>query len=270
LQQHHNSKEHPGNEKHQQGLSLFTIGHSKRSIDEFLSMLKAHGIEQLVDVRRFPGSRRVPQFNRDSLAESLRAQGLAYAHLPNLGGMREPRSDSPNIAWRNAAFRGYADHMATQEFRSGVEKLMELARAKRTAIMCAEAVPWRCHRSLLSDALIARGVEVEDIMSEYTRSKHELTPFAKISENEITYPSQPNAAIRRRPVTSKRAGSSVGEVRNSEGRRATKNRKQSQKISPAPAQQTLPGFRENSDQLKTDCDSSGLRVVELFHPIAPF
>jgi hypothetical protein len=241
-------REHHSGEKDPQRLNLFTIGHSKRSIEEFASILKAHDIEQVVDVRRFPGSRRVPQFNRDSLEQSLRAQGLTYAHLPSLGGMRKPTADSPNAAWRNAAFRGYADHMATEEFRSGLAKLTELARAKRTAIMCAEAVPWRCHRSLLSDALIAGGVEVEDIMSEKTRSKHELTPFAEISGNQITYRAKPTATMRRRSSTSKRASDSVGPARNNAKRRSTKRHKQSRKSSPGSAQQTLPGFREKSEQ----------------------
>jgi hypothetical protein len=257
LQQHHNHskehrsnhrREHPTNEKYPQGLRLFTIGHSTRSIDEFISILRAHDIEQVVDVRRFPGSRRVPQFNRDSLAESLHAQGIEYAHLPSAGGMRKPRLDSPNVAWRNASFRGYADHMATDEFRSSLENLIELARTKRTAIMCAEAVPWRCHRSLLSDALIVRGVEVEDIMSENTRSKHDLTPFAKVSGNEITYPAEPGAPMRTRFATSKRPSDSVGSVRNSLKHRATKRRKQSQKKSRESAQQTLAGLYEKSEQ----------------------
>jgi hypothetical protein len=245
LQQEPNHrKEHPADAKRPDSLTLLTIGHSKRSLDEFVSMLRAHGIEQVVDVRRFPGSRRVPQFNRDSLAESLRTQGFAYAHLPSVGGMRKPSPDSRNGAWRNAAFRGYADYMATEEFRSGLGKLMELARAKRTAIMCAEAVPWRCHRSLISDALIARGFEVEDILSEKARSKHELTPFAKISGHDITYPLKPGA-MRRLSVTSKLPlGSSNRQHDSKVKRRVANRRKQSKKVSPGSSQQNIPWVDE--------------------------
>lgn len=226
MQQEPNHRnEHPADAKRPDSLNLLTIGHSKRSLDEFVSMLRAHGIEQVVDVRRFPGSRRVPQFNRDSLAESLRTQGFAYAHLPSLGGMRKPSPDSRNVAWRNAAFRGYADYVATEEFRSGLGKLMELARAKRTAIMCAEAVPWRCHRSLISDALIARGVEVEDILSEKARSKHELTPFAKVSGGEITYPAKSTAARGRGSATSRRPIGSLRQASTKGKRRSAKHRK---------------------------------------------
>jgi uncharacterized protein (DUF488 family) len=228
---------------------LFTIGHSKRSIDEFISMLRAHNIEQVVDVRRFPGSRRVPQFNRDSLAESLCVQGIAYTHVPSVGGMRQPKPDSRNVGWRNAAFRGYADHMDTEEFRSGLARLMELARAKRTAIMCAEAVPWRCHRSLLSDVLVARGVEVEDILSESTRSKHELTPFAEMKGHEITYPTQATAGMRRRSATSKRSLASMDrQPRHKANHRAAKQGKPPRKTSPGPTQQTMPWLHEKGEK----------------------
>jgi hypothetical protein len=247
VQQHRNDRnERPADEKQSQRFNLLTIGHSNRSIEEFVAMLKAHGIEQLVDVRRFPGSRRVPQFNRDSLAQSLGHEGIAYAHLPSLGGMRKPNPNSPNVAWRNAAFRGYADHMATEEFRSGVSELLKLAGRKRTAIMCAEAVPWRCHRSLLSDALIARGAHVEDIMSEKTRTEHELTPFAKIDGGEITYPVKATAAIRKRGASSKRPVGSATAA-GGEMKRTPKHRKQSQERSAGAAQQTLPGLYEKSE-----------------------
>jgi hypothetical protein len=161
--------------------------------------------------------------------------------------MRKPNPDSPNVAWRNAAFRGYADHMATEEFRSGLSELMELARRKRTAIMCAEAVPWRCHRSLLSDALIASGAHVEDIMSEKTRTERELTPFAKINGGEITYPVKATAGMRKRRASSKRpAGSAT--AAGGKMKRTQKPRKQSQESSPGAAQQTLPGFYEKSER----------------------
>ena len=128
-------------------------------------MLQAHAVERLVDVRTIPKSRRVPQFNSDALATSLRVQGIEYAHLATLGGLRHAKKDSVNTGWRNASFRGYADYMGTEEFREGLDRLLKLARAKRTAIMCAEAVPWRCHRSLIADALLVRGIHAEHILS---------------------------------------------------------------------------------------------------------
>jgi uncharacterized protein (DUF488 family) len=173
-------------------LTVLTVGHSTRTVEEFVSLLQAHGVEQLVDVRSIPKSRHVPQFNSDALAASLRAERIDYVHLASLGGRRHAKKDSQNTGWRNAAFRGYADYMATQEFRNGLERLLELAREKRTAIMCAEAVPWRCHRSLIGDALLVRGVRVEDIMSATSRRDHELTSFAKVSGLEVTYPGDPN------------------------------------------------------------------------------
>jgi hypothetical protein len=170
--------------------TVLTIGHSTRTIEEFLAMLAAHSIQLLVDVRSIPMSRRVPQFNSDALAASLREKGIKYAHLKTLGGRRHAKKDSPNLGWRNASFRGYADYMATEEFRTGLAHLLELAREKRTAIMCAEAVPWRCHRSLIGDALLARGVIVEDIMNASSRRAHELTPFAKVEGFNVVYPAE--------------------------------------------------------------------------------
>jgi uncharacterized protein (DUF488 family) len=175
-------------------LTVFTIGHSTRTIEEFLSMLQAHGVERLVDVRTIPKSRRVPQFNSDALAASLREQGIEYAHLATLGGLRYAKKDSVNTGWRNASFRGYADYMATEEFHEGLNRLLELARTKRTAIMCAEAVPWRCHRSLIGDALLARGVHVDDIMSASSVRPHEMTSFAKVEGLDIVYPEDPAQA----------------------------------------------------------------------------
>ena len=170
--------------------TIFTIGHSTRTIEEFLSILQAHGIQRLVDIRSLPKSRRVPQFNDDALAASLHQQGIDYVHLKTLGGLRHAKKDSINTGWRNASFRGYADYMATKEFREGISRLLDLAREKRTAIMCAEAVPWRCHRSLVGDALLVRGVSVLDIMSATSARPHELTPFAKVSGVEISYPAK--------------------------------------------------------------------------------
>jgi uncharacterized protein (DUF488 family) len=169
-------------------LTILTIGHSTRSIDEFLEILHAHSIERLVDVRTIPKSRRVPQFNSESLAASLRGQGIDYLHVKSLGGLRHPNKDSANLGWRNASFRGYADYMATDEFRASLERLLQLAREKRTAIMCAEAVPWRCHRSLIGDALLVRGVKVDDILSATSIRPHEMTPFARVEAPNIVYP----------------------------------------------------------------------------------
>ena len=151
-------------------------------------MLQAHGVQQLVDVRTIPKSRRVPQFNQNALAAKLEAAGIRYIHLKELGGLRHAKKDSINLGWRNASFRGYADYMGTEEFRAALGRLLELARTKITAIMCAEAVPWRCHRSLIGDALLARGVHVEDIFSATSRRPHEMTPFAHVQGTDLTYP----------------------------------------------------------------------------------
>lgn len=171
-------------------LTILTVGHSTHPIEEFVSMLKSHGVEQLVDVRTIPKSRRVPQFNQDALAGRLRETGISYVHLKELGGLRHAKKDSVNVGWRNASFRGYADYMGTAEFAAALDRLLQLAAAKRTVIMCAEAVPWRCHRSLIGDALLVRGVQVEDIMSARQRRPHELKPFAKVRGTEITYPAE--------------------------------------------------------------------------------
>ena len=151
-------------------------------------MLAAHGVQRLVDVRTIPKSRRVPQFNSDALAASLCKQGIEYLHMKSLGGLRHAKKDSVNLGWRNASFRGYADYMGTAEFRDAVSRLVDLAREKRIVIMCAEAVPWRCHRSLIGDALLLRGAAVEDIMSATSRREHVLTPFAKVDGLNIIYP----------------------------------------------------------------------------------
>ena len=167
---------------------VLTIGHSTRSLEDFIAMLQAHGVILLVDVRTVPRSRRNPQFNQESLPESLATAGIGYEHCAGLGGLRRPRLDSPNSGWRNEGFRGYADYMQTPEFESNVEKLIERARGKRLAVMCAEAVPWRCHRSLLADAVLVRGVPVAHIMSATTAKEHALTPWGKIAGTRITYP----------------------------------------------------------------------------------
>lgn len=178
-------------------LTILTVGHSTHPIEEFISMLHAHGVEQVVDVRTIPKSRRVPQFNQDTLAKTLHEVGIRYVQLKELGGLRHAKKDSVNVGWRNASFRGYADYMSTREFTAALERLLEFVATKRTAIMCAEAVPWRCHRSLIGDALVVRGVQVEDIMSATQRRPHELSPFAKVRGTEITYPVEGKLAVAR-------------------------------------------------------------------------
>jgi len=171
-------------------LTVLTIGHSTHPLEEFVAILKAHDVERLVDVRTVPKSRHVPQYNSEALAAELPARGIEYVHMKELGGLRRAAKDSANTGWRNASFRGYADYMGSAEFRKGVHRLIELAEEKRTVIMCAEAVPWRCHRSLIGDALLVRGVRVEDIMSATNRREHVLTPFARVRGEEITYPGE--------------------------------------------------------------------------------
>jgi uncharacterized protein (DUF488 family) len=173
------------------GLTILTVGHSTHPIEDFLAILRAHDVEQLVDVRTIPQSRHNPQFNREALGQSLVRGGIAYEHLPGLGGLRRPRPDSINFGWKNASFRGYADYMQTPEFEENLRQLIDLAGQRRTAIMCAEAVPWRCHRSLIGDALTARGIVVEDILNASSRKPHRYTPFAKIDRERVTYPGLP-------------------------------------------------------------------------------
>jgi Protein of unknown function, DUF488 len=164
---------------------IWTIGHSTRTIEEFIGMLNAHGIRLIADVRQFPGSRRYPQFNKEKLNESLAASGIRYIHLPELGGRRKPKPDSLNTAWRNEAFRGYADYMETSDFHEGIEWLKELA-IESTALMCAEALWWRCHRALISDFLKADGVEVLHIMHGKIEP-HPFTSVAQIVDGKLSY-----------------------------------------------------------------------------------
>jgi uncharacterized protein (DUF488 family) len=167
---------------------LYTIGHSTRTLDEFRSILNEHQIKTLVDVRTVPRSRRVPHFNTKNLAESLPRHHFRYLHLPPLGGLRKARPDSSNTGWRNDSFRGYADYMQTPQFEAGLKELTAIAQNQPTAIMCAEAVPWRCHRSLIADGLLARGWEVIDLFSEKCAKPHKLTDFAKVEGTHVTYP----------------------------------------------------------------------------------
>ena len=170
------------------GETLWTIGHSTRPIEEFVTLLATHGIRLLIDVRTTPYSRHNPQFNSESLAAGLKAAGIAYRHLPELGGRRKSRPDSVNQGWKHAGFRGYADYMQTDAFWRALEGLMADGKQERTAIMCAEAVPWRCHRSLISDALVSRDWTVRHILAQAKADPHTLTPFAKLEDGMLIYP----------------------------------------------------------------------------------
>jgi uncharacterized protein (DUF488 family) len=172
-------------------VTVFTIGHSTRPVDEFIALLTAYGVQRLIDVRTIPQSRRNPQFGREQLSAALEQVGIGYTHIPGLGGLRRPRKDSTNTGWRNASFRGYADYMQTPEFEESLDRCVELAGHERVALMCAESVPWRCHRSLIADALLARGIEVREITSARASRLHALTPWARIDGTKVTYPGLP-------------------------------------------------------------------------------
>jgi len=169
-------------------LTIFTIGHSTHSIEEFVEMLKAYDIRLVADVRTIPKSRHNPQYNSDELSVALREHSIGYEHMPGLGGLRHAKKDSINTAWENASFRGFADYMQTEDFYRGLSALIETAGKQKTVIMCAEAVPWRCHRSLIGDALLARGFIVMDIMSKTSAKAHMMTPWAKVKDTTIQYP----------------------------------------------------------------------------------
>ncbi len=169
---------------------VLTIGHSNRSLEDFLHMLRRHQVTLLVDVRKMPGSGKNPQFNDDSLSQASHATGIEYVHLPGLGGLRRRTANSPNTGWRNASFQGYADYMQTPAFETSLAELIRRAIGERAALMCAEAVPWRCHRSLIADALVVRGIPVEDIFTAGRTQPHVLRSFAHVDGMRITYPPQ--------------------------------------------------------------------------------
>jgi len=171
-----------------QKLSVFTIGHSTRTLNEFIEMLKNYGVTLLVDVRTVPRSRHNPQFNKETLPASLKSQGIKYIHMQEIGGLRRPKHDSINLAWKNTSFRAYADFMQTQEFTDNLLKIVALARGNCLALMCAEALPWRCHRSLISDALVVRHVKVQHIIGANSCLSHELNAMAQVEGTKITYP----------------------------------------------------------------------------------
>lgn len=168
-------------------MNFWTVGHSTRGVEEFISLLRGYSIKALADVRRFPASRRSPHFNREPLSASLVEAGIEYLPLPELGGRRRPRPDSRNTAWRNDSFRGYADHMESEEFHSGVAKLLDLARAKRAAIMCSELLWWRCHRALVADYLKAHGARVMHILGPEKSAEHPYTSAAQLVDGELSY-----------------------------------------------------------------------------------
>ncbi len=174
--------------KHDSQPVVLTVGHSTRPLAEFIALLVAHSVARLIDVRTVPRSRHNPQFNRDTLPAALEAAGIRHAHVAGLGGFRRAGPESPNLGWRNASFRGYADYMQTPEFAENLAGLVALAKQERVALMCAEAVPWRCHRSLIADALVIHGLRAEEIINGTRRQVHTLPPFAKVDGTAITYP----------------------------------------------------------------------------------
>ena len=198
-------------------LVVWTIGHSTRTLEEFERLLQGHQLERLVDVRTVPRSRHNPHFNKTTLPAALRSVRIKYLHMPGLGGLRQARPDSRNTGWRNLSFRGYADYMQTPEFVVSLDQLIELAKHERVAIMCAEAVPWRCHRSLIADALLVRGIQAEEIVSGDRTRTHKLTPWARVRGKKITYTAEAGAIVKldkkppaspraaRRPVTARAA-----------------------------------------------------------------
>lgn len=169
-------------------LAVLTIGHSTRTLEEFVGLLKTYGVTLIVDVRTVPRSRHNPQFNKETLPNTLKPYGIKYIHMPDIGGLRRPKHDSINLAWKNIGFRGYADYMQTKEFTDNLLKIVALARENCLALMCAEALPWRCHRSLISDALVVRHVKVLHVISKDSAITHELTEFAHVEGIKITYP----------------------------------------------------------------------------------
>jgi len=170
---------------------MLTVGHSNRSLEEFLYLLQAHQATLIVDVRKMPRSRRNPQFNGDTLPQALHEVGIGYLYMPGLGGLRWRQPNSPNTGWKNASFQGYADYMQTPEFEKSLQELLERAPGQRAVLMCAEAVPWRCHRSLIADALTVRGISVEHILNASKTQSHVLKPWAQVQGTQITYPPQP-------------------------------------------------------------------------------
>ena len=175
-------------DEREESLIVLTIGHSTRTLEDFISLLRKYNVQKVVDIRTIPRSKHNPQFNREEFPNSLKAAGISYVHMPGLGGLRHSVRDSLNAGWRNLSFRGFADYMQKDEFEKSLEELMEQAKTERLALMCAEAVPWRCHRSLIADALLVRGVHVKHILSRTSLQAHKITSWAKVDGTRITYP----------------------------------------------------------------------------------
>ena len=178
-----------GNLSNKLPLTVFTVGHSTRTLEAFIGLLKEHAVKKVVDIRTIPRSRHNPQFNRETLPAHLKVAKIGYVHMGGLGGLRHTRQNSPNTGWRNASFRGFADYMQAEEFEKNLERLIQLANRQQVALMCAEALPWRCHRSLVGDALKVRAINVEHIISSKKRQPHEVTPWARVDGTQITYAS---------------------------------------------------------------------------------
>jgi uncharacterized protein (DUF488 family) len=181
--------------------TIFTIGHSTRTLDELVELLRAHGVRRVIDIRTIPRSRRNPQYNRETLGPALRSRKIGYVHLKDLGGLRRAKPNSRNLGWHNASFRGFADYMQTAGFEAALRRAIELSKDKPSALMCAEAVPWRCHRSLVADSLAARKFSVEHIMSVTRANRHKLTSFARVRGKRVTYPS--DKPVRRKSAVRK-------------------------------------------------------------------
>ena len=177
-------------------MNVYTIGHSTRGADELSALLREHEIKLLADIRRYPGSKRYPHFASEAMARWLPEHGIGYIHMPELGGRRKPLPDSRNTAWRNEQFRAYADYMATDEFRDAIDKLLALAEQQRVTIMCAEAVPWRCHRNLVADYLTRRGIDVMHIIGAGAAKVHTLNPHARIEGDHLVYPAAEQQKLR--------------------------------------------------------------------------
>jgi uncharacterized protein (DUF488 family) len=220
------------------GRLVLTIGHSTLTLESFIQLLRAHAVKRVLDVRAVPRSRRNPQFNRETLPVSLSQAKIRYTHLKELGGLRHPRSDSLNTGWRNSSFRAFADYMQTSDFAAGLSELMKFPSHLQVALMCAEAVPWHCHRTLIADALLVRGVRVEHILSPTRRQEHRLTPFARAEGTHITYPPEPQVhgdALSRRgsaaassAITRRAESSADGEQQ--EGSRGGRRRGRSERV----------------------------------------
>jgi uncharacterized protein (DUF488 family) len=175
--------------------TVFTVGHSTRPVADFIRLLQCYGVTLVIDVRKMPRSRANPQYNRETLPKALGAAGIGYVHVAGLGGLRRPQADSPNRGWRNRSFQAYADYMQTPEFQENLAMVLELAATERPVLMCAEAVPWRCHRSLIGDALVARGIAVCDILNETRHQVHALKPWARVSGTRVSYPPEASSEI---------------------------------------------------------------------------